>query len=326
MTVVTKYGLALNNFADIKNTLRDVMLRLDSQSVSGNIATDDELSFWVNKCYALLENYGWSWARKKDPTGITTVAGTSTYQLPIMARDKKPLIQIFNSTYNLKEVPSLEEYNAETFNRSGSGTPRRFAYVDKYTTARTYATGTITGVVGAYTLTGSGTSWLSNLFCGSTITPAAGTAQTVARVNSDTQVTLTAATGAITAGTAYSASTSYPLVQIDFDPIPSAAVLHTFWYAQKFVPLILDADVPLLPLNDRWVLVDGAYSLYKWFHDEILKSGISPSVSIRTADAAFLTSPASVQKFFDQYVAKLLADDRQLVGTARPKMKFKRCY
>lgn len=322
---ITKYNLALNTFIDIKNVLKDVLLRLSTETaVTNELAKDDELSFWVNKCYVLLENYDWTWAIKKDTTSLTTTSGTSTYRLPVLARDKKPIQKIFNSTYDLTEVTSHEEYVQATFNRSGGGTPRRFCYVEKYTTARAYSTGTVSATIGEYTITGIGTLWLANLTSGSTITIGANT-YTVAVVNADLQVTITTAILATVTSTTYTSSTSYPQLQIDFDPSPNAAIDHTFWYYQRFVPLILDADIPLLPINDRWVLADGAYSLYKWFHGEILKSGISPSVQIKATEA-FLTSPATVQKFFNQYVAKMLADDKQLSGAARPKIKFKRGY
>ena len=334
MAVVTKYNIPLFTFADIINSLRDVFLRTqDGSSSVGTVTKDDELAFLINKCYVLLENYQWSWNWRRAnsaATGrITTVSGTSAYTLPVLAREKKPLIWISDGTNpKLDEVLTPQEYRDKTYHRSGSnGTPREFSYIERYTTARTYTTGTLSGTSGEYELTGVGTSWLLNLCPGSIITPAGyGSTVTVATVQSDTKVILTAAlTTDITAPTTYSASTSYPLNQIDLNPIPAGVTNYEFLYCRKFHPLIAGTDEPLLPLNDRWVLVDGAYSLYKWTHNKAILSGISPETKVIDKEA-FLMSPATVQKFFNQYVAKLLADDKKLVGTARIKQKFKRGY
>lgn len=336
MAVIGQYdGIVLNNFGDIKNVLRDAFLRVGSESaVAGTINVENELRVWINKCYLLFQDYEFKWMLKKDDSACLsgsgdTVSGTSLYRLPILARDKKPIAFLFNSTHEVKEyMGSMEAYLRETFGRAstGGGTPRRFAYMEPYTTVRAYSTGTIAGTAGEYTITGTGTEWLANLFCGSTITPTAGSALTIARVDSDTQVTLTTALAAdIAALTTYAASTTYPQGQIDLDPIPASAIAHTMRFYQKLVPMIKDSDVPLLPLEDRGVLADGAYSLYKWFHNDILKSGITPGTRIKF-DESFMVSPASVQKFFNLYVARMLANERKLVGPARPKLRFRRGY
>jgi len=333
--VVTKYDAILLNFKDIKDALWQIFLgKANKTTPSGTVASDDELSFLINKFYVLLENYEWSWARKSDAAAClsgsgSSVASTSAYRLPLDAREKKSIAKLFSSETNLKEYDgSVNAYRDKTFNRgsSNNGTPREFAYIHKYTTARAYSTGTITGTTGEYTLTGVGTSWLANLCPGSTIKVTVGGATyTVIRVNSDTSVTLNSSLTTSPSTGAYVGATTYPQIQVDFNPIPAEAVAYTMDYYQKFYPLVNDSDEPLLPLNDRWILVDGAYSLYKWFHDEILKSGVSPSVNVRAADM-FVQSPASVQKFVDMYVAKLLTDDKKIMSVTRTKHTRKRGY
>lgn len=321
--VVTVYDVVLNNFGDVKNVLRDIFLRTGTESYSSGVPTEAvEFSFWVNMAQSLLQDYEFKWLVKSGT--LTPTSGISSVQLSVRARAIKPLKLIYNATNNLIEIPTLEEYNKETFNRTGTGTPRRYCYIEDYTTNRNYTTGLVTATLAAHLITGAGTSWLDNLDCGSIITIGANS-YTVVRVNSDTEVTVKEAIVMAVAGSAYSVITSSPLPQIDLDPIPSSAAVHTIKYYQKLIPLVNDSDALQLPLNDRWVLPHGAYSLWKWFHDDIGKTGISPMTSV-AAVKLFLNSPTTAQKFYDQFVSKMLANQDKLIGAAKPKLKYKRGY
>lgn len=329
--VTTRYNVALNTFQDIINALRYVLLTQNTEQI-GSISTEDELIFWINKCYALLEMYDWNWARKKCSTPLVTVSGQSLYQLPLDCRDKKPIDIIYlpgSEDAPLKCVESFKEYISEIASRDSTsnnepGNPRRYCYMEKYETTRSYSTGTVSiASIGDFQITGSGTLWLTNLFCGSTITIGANT-YTVNNVVNDGLINITSAALATATNSAYTSSTSYPLVQIDLDPIPDDVLSYYYYYFRRFTPMVTGTDVPILPLNDRWVLCDGAYSLYKWYHYEPGLSGIQPSTNINSKDQ-FLTAPGTIQKFFDQYVSKLLADDKQLTSS-RKKIQFKKGY
>jgi hypothetical protein len=329
---VTKYNVGLNTLSDIVNALSEVVLQQNPET-AGSLAKADEMRYWINAAYVLLENYNFRWNVRKATTAerITTTAGTSLYGLPLMCRDKAPILSIKDSASQndpLTCVSTIEEYQQKISARStDTATPREFCYVQNDTSTRTYSTGTVSGTSGEYTLTGTGTAWLTNLTCGSVITISA-TSYTVAKVNTDTSVTLTSALASSPSTSAYSASTTYPRQQIDLNPIPSSVIIYDeLYYYSKLLPLIADSDVPLLPLNDRWVLVHGAYDLYQWFHnnDALGMSGMQPSSSAGNT-RQFLSNPATKQKFYDLYVAKLLADEKQMSGALRPKITMKRGY
>lgn len=325
---INKYYQALNNFGDIKLALKDLLLmKGGDQSGQGQVTLDDELSFWINRCYVLLEQYDWRWALGKTTLAIT--AGTSKYSIPLVARDIKPVKRIVTTSGTVidpAEKPDFDSYMDSISGRTGSGTPREFGYVETDDTEVGYTTGVVTGSANLYALVGVGTAWLSNLFCGSIIDlPAPEPRNYVAKVINDTTLALKNPLSADVSSAAYTAYTSYPRVQIDLNPIPAESVTATLYYHKRFTPMIIDEDIPLLPLSARWVLADGAYQLYQWFHENTEKVGIQPATLPQSKDL-FINSPATIQKFFNLYVAKLLSDEKSLSGPVRVKMKFKRGY
>lgn len=325
---LTRYNAALNNFGDLIAAAKTVFLGQNTE-VIGEITRDDEIAFWINNAYHLLENYDWNWSRKKDSTGLVTASGTSAYTLPLVFRDKKPIDAIYvpgNTAPALNEVVSFEEYKTRIAQRTSQnyGEPREFCYTPRLDSTISYSTGTISAGTGAYLFTGIGTQFLNKLFSGSTVTIGSDV-YTVATVISDTQFYVTSATTSTYSSASYTATTNYPLAQIDLNPVPSAVQTYDIYFYKRFIPMMGNSDVPLLPINDRWVLVHGAYSLYQWFHGQTGVTGISPDAT--TLDRRqFLQSPTTMQKFFNQYVSKLLAEDKKQGGSQRPKMVFKRGY
>ena len=325
-----RFNSGLLNLGDIIHALRYVFLNQNTEA-AGEVQIEDQYTYWINGAYQLLENYDFSWSRKKSAIGLTTVYNQSSYGLPMDARDTKPVSQIIlngqgNSLPHLDEEPSFDAYIKS---KCGIGGPRRFCYVPDSTAARTYSVGTAIWDASKYTVMGIGTSWLENVAPGDVLLSGAyAIIGTVAAVQSDLILTLTAlptVTGS--SGAAYTINGLAPQKTIDIDPIPGGVLNYDLYYFRKFQPLLNDTDVPIVPASSRMVLVHGAWQLYQWFtvNNALGMSGIQPSTNLEDR-RSFLNTPSNIQKFYNQFVAKMLADDKQLTGAARPRMKLKRGY
>lgn len=328
MAIPTKYNTSLNTLQDILNSLRYVFLKQNTETV-GTLQSEDEYAFWVNSAYMLLENYDFRWNLRKHSTGIVLVSGTSLYSLDYQYRDKRPISKILlpnQSTYpELVEVPDFKQYMQKIRYRTANtgDVPSEFCYFPYSQQNTSYSTGTISGSVGNNYLTGAATKWLANVFSGASLTIGSDV-YAVEKVTTDGKVYVGSALTSTYTNASYTINNIYPIQQIDLNPIPGQVSTLDVYYYQRFLPLMDPTDVPLLPMNDRWVLVHGAYSLYQWFNGRPDMSGISPSAKISDKNI-FLTSPSTIQKFYDQYVAKILADDIKLTG-ANPQITYKRGY
>lgn len=106
--------------------------------------------------------------------------------------------------------------------------------------ADAYSTGTVSGSINTYTLTGSGTSWLANVEPGFEIT-IGSYKYNVRSVDSDTQITLyQQLVVAIVAGTTYSAIGVNCLI-VRFKQPTSQRIVH-YWYWAKDYPFVNDSD------------------------------------------------------------------------------------
>jgi hypothetical protein len=117
--------------------------------------------------------------------------------------------------------------------------PRVFTALGRKGRSTAYATGTVSGTSGTNTLTGSGTSWLSNLKPGYAIT-IGSTVYHVRNVNSDTEVELYQLLASSPSGATYSAVGKNALV-VRF-AFPSSQQIVNYSYYCKDYPFVSDDD------------------------------------------------------------------------------------
>lgn len=117
--------------------------------------------------------------------------------------------------------------------------PNVYTIIGTKTYSNVYSTGTVTGAVNTSTLTGSGTSWLSNLQPGYTIIIGSYTYH-VKCVFSDTSLELYQNLVVAVAGQAYSAQGKNALI-VRFKEPTSQRIVH-YWYWAKDYPFVNDND------------------------------------------------------------------------------------
>lgn len=119
--------------------------------------------------------------------------------------------------------------------------PRRYCVSGLNRLAYSYSTGTVSGTINTYTLTGSGTLWLDNVKPGDLITISTAT-YNVDSVESDTSLTLRQKlTAAVTAPAAYTA-TRDNVLQISIDGSPDPIENIRYLYLCKTYDLVTDTD------------------------------------------------------------------------------------
>lgn len=127
----------------------------------------------------------------------------------------------------------------------------------------TYSDGTLSASSGTSVLTGSSTSWTSvNGLARSSRITIGTNVYTVKSVDSDTQITIyETLSSAISGGTSYSISLDNLRVQTQ--PIPDSAQNIYYRYQRIPAPLIQDTDVPDMPEQWHWFLIDAA-KIWLW--------------------------------------------------------------
>lgn len=107
-------------------------------------------------------------------------------------------------THDKRVVPILEPYSMDVLGPVPfyKGYPLAVSIFSSASSPTTYSTGTVTGSSGSQTLTGSGTSWLSNIYPGDSITIGSYT-YTVRNVDTDTSITLYQYQKAASSGASY---------------------------------------------------------------------------------------------------------------------------
>lgn len=107
-------------------------------------------------------------------------------------------------THDKRVVPILEPYSMDILGPVPfyKGYPLAVSIFGSDSKPTTYTTGTVTGSLGGRTLTGAGTSWLSNIYPGDTVTIGSYNYQ-VLNVDTDTSITLYQAQQVASSGVVY---------------------------------------------------------------------------------------------------------------------------
>jgi len=161
--------------------------------------------------------------------------------------DVDELIDIYVDPYprKLTMIPAREAPNV--FYGWQAGDPTKYIKYDNDRSETTYNTGTVSGTIDTKTLTGSGTSWLDNVFPGDKITIGNYT-YFVLSVESDTSLTLHInLMVAVAALTTYTAKRSN-LIAVEFNAAPKTYNRNIrFTYYQKSYDMQNDNDIPECP-------------------------------------------------------------------------------
>ena len=149
-------------------------------------------------------------------------------------------IELWKFPYRSQPIPKLEMNSI--FKQSHlRGYPAAWAFSKFNRAVSTYNTGTVSIPKDSNTLTGSGTSWIGNVFEGTKITIGSNS-YNVETVDKDTQITLVQKSkDAVQANTKYSAETKNR-TQIMFSTVPDPVVNMNVTYYKKPYPLVNDND------------------------------------------------------------------------------------
>lgn len=123
----------------------------------------------------------------------------------------------------------------------------------------TYTTGTVTGTSGTTTLTGSGTSWLTNILPGDEISGLSGDSNTyrVRYVDSDTNMVLVNNLTTSPSGSTYTRTRQYQIIA-RVQPAPDKAYVCTIKGLRRYNPLVNTADTNELILRFPYAVIESA--------------------------------------------------------------------
>jgi len=124
-------------------------------------------------------------------------------------------------------------------------------------TKTTYSSGTIAGTSGTNTLTGTSTSWLSNLLPGDEISGITGDANTyrVQSIQSDTSLTLYNFLTTSPSGASYTATRQFQAI-VRFQPCPDKAYVCFAKGLRRYNPLVNDSDVNELIMRYPFAVIE----------------------------------------------------------------------
>jgi len=131
----------------------------------------------------------------------------------------------------------------------------------------TYSTGTISGTSGASIITGVGTSWLTSGIEAFHKVKVGSYAYTVKSIDTDLQITIYE-TLAVTIASATSYTVELDNWIIELDPIPDEVQILYGRGVEHVPPLVADSDIPRVPENQMFVLIDGLVERIKRSNNE----------------------------------------------------------
>lgn len=139
------------------------------------------------------------------------------------------------------------------------GTPYGVSLYTQDYTKYTYTTGTITGTSGTNTLTGSGTSWLTNVLPGDELSGITADSNTyrVWSVQSDTSLTLYNFLTTSPSGASYTASRQFQTI-VRFQPCPDQPYVAFSKGLRRYNPLVNDADTNEFLLRFPFAVIESA--------------------------------------------------------------------
>lgn len=140
-----------------------------------------------------------------------------------------------------------------------SGVPYGVSLYKEDWTKTTYSTGTITGTSGTNTLTGSATSWLTNVLPGDEVSGITGDANIykVQSVQSDTSLTLYNFLGTSPSGASYTVSRQFQSI-VRFQPCPDKAYVCFVKGLRRYNNLINTADTNEMLLRFPFAVIESA--------------------------------------------------------------------
>lgn len=140
-------------------------------------------------------------------------------------------------TCQIMEPGSIEIVGPVPFYK---GFPLAVAFYNSDSAPTVYSTGTVSGTINTTTLTGSGTSWLANIYPGDLVTISTYV-YTVYSVDSDTQITLYNQQQAASSGATYTITRQFGRIMRVMWPSTDHYVLD-IRYLRKYAPLVNNND------------------------------------------------------------------------------------
>ncbi len=160
--------------------------------------------------------------------------------------------------YKLGVTPK-EDFDNSFISPFVSGLPLAWTWYGIDRTVSTYTTGSVSGTVDTKTLTGSGTTFIDNVFEGTKVT--IGTlVYNVESVDSNTQLTLVQNLKvAVASGTTYSAETKNRSL-ISLSSTPDPVINLSLVYSKNTYDYLNDNDEPEIWSGYEHIMVDGMYA------------------------------------------------------------------
>ncbi len=179
------------------------------------------------------------------------------YRLPTEISD----IGQITVTYNQHAIPVQHQLVSDQYDfpMASAGGPCKASVFNQEQKVTTYATGTVSGTLNTVTLTGAGTSWLSNVNPGDEFyTAGDSNVYTVYRVDSDTQITLyQKLTATISALTAYTIQRQFGHI-LRITPASDTAYVCFVKGLRAYAPLINTSDTNELLARYPHAVIEGA--------------------------------------------------------------------
>lgn len=139
-----------------------------------------------------------------------------------------------------------------------TGTPVSATLFKQETLSSTYSTGTVSGTINTVTLTGVGTSWLSNVTEGDCVEISGDSnVYTVYKVNSDTSITLYNKLVSTASGASYTINRRFGKI-VRISPAPDNPYVCFLKGLRAYTPLVNNADTNELLSRYPHAVVEGA--------------------------------------------------------------------
>lgn len=165
-------------------------------------------------------------------------------------------IYLWSWPYRTKPIPR-KEFDSSFLNSHLAGYPEAWSYYGFNRVVSTYVEGTISSTVDSRTFTGSGTSWIGNIFPGTRVVVGVNT-YNVETVDSDTQFTAVQNAMVTGSGATYTARTfNRPQIVLSSTPDPVLNLYIT--YPKKAYDFLNDNDEPEIIEGYEHILANVIY-------------------------------------------------------------------
>lgn len=222
---------------------------INDSTLKWNGANAARTKGWVQQFYHLDLMPRLDWKSNYKEGTISVTASTQRYSLPRWIDHPSKIVNLLNASGT--PLTQVIVYDVTGENSSDLNPPGSYSFGPR--TRTTYTTGTVSGTSATKVLTGSSTAWTSSNIAQYDYIQVGDYAYTVDSVDSATQITVFEDLSATVSASSYTAILDR--WTIDLWPIPLANTTLTVNARKIIEPLVNSYDIPELPDNWHWILV-----------------------------------------------------------------------